>query len=54
MISASSKADDIPIALCNKDATERAAAINVSVFDDSFTSLFSGSHRDFTLCRLSL
>jgi hypothetical protein len=53
MISAPSEADDIPVPLCKKDSTERTAAINASVLDDSFTSFFSRSRCDFTLCRLS-
>jgi hypothetical protein len=53
MISAPSEADAIPVPLCDKDSAERAAAINVSVLDDSFTSFFSRPRRDFTLCRLS-
>jgi hypothetical protein len=54
MISAPSVAGDIPIPLCEKGPAERAAAINVSVLDDSFASFSSRSRCDFTLCRLSL
>ena len=54
MISAPSAGSDILIPLCEKGPAERAAAINVSVLDDSFTSFSLRSRRDFTLCRLSL
>jgi hypothetical protein len=54
MISVPTKAGDIPIALCDKDVTERAAVINVSVVDNTFISSLSRLRRDFTLCRPSL
>jgi hypothetical protein len=54
IISAPSATGEISIPLCEKGTAERAAAINVSVLDDSFTSFSSRSCRDFTLCRLSL
>ena len=46
-ISGPTMASNIPVPLCEKEPAEREAAINMSVLDDSFTSVFPGSHRDF-------
>jgi hypothetical protein len=36
MISGLTMADDVPVPLCEKEATEREAAINVSIFGNPF------------------
>jgi hypothetical protein len=53
MISGPTMAGDIPVPLCEKEATEREAVINVSVFGNPFT-FAPGSNNDFMQCRLSL
>jgi hypothetical protein len=53
MISGPTTADDVPVPLFEKEATEREAAINVSVVGNPF--IFApGSDNDFMRCRLSL
>jgi hypothetical protein len=47
MISGPTTASNIPVPICKKGKADCMAAINVSVFDDSFTSAFLGSHCDF-------
>ncbi len=47
MISGPTTASNVPVPLCEKGKADREAAINVSVFKDSFTSASLGSHCDF-------
>ena len=47
MISGPTTASNVPVPLCEKGKADREAAINVSVFEDSFTSASLGSHCDF-------
>jgi hypothetical protein len=53
MISGPTTADDVPVPLCEKEATEREATINVSVVGNPF--IFApGLDNDFMQRRLSL